>query len=597
MKREVKAPNGATIKAPEPPRSEIRQFGNAIEYMVDQMAQRWRTQIFKELNQDTIKKFSDAKQTGNFSKVFLTMAGRVRRKLLKQFDGERLDKMVDKYTGKVDKRNKAEFYRRASKSVGISREELEATEGLTFQINAYKAETQQWVKKMRDDTLQQWTSNTLRQMAEGKGLPEILKQFDGMVEQRRGHAKMVARTQIATFNSLTSKARAQNLGITKAIWKTAADERVRSSHASRDGKEFELSEGLYDSSDGKTLLPGTDYQCFPGSVKINHSSLCQKLYRRWYTGKLTEIVRDDGVVLSATPNHPIFTVDGFKPASLLNVGEHLLCTLDKGVNGVEFDSDDMIPTFEQFFSAVNLLGVEHGVAPASSGKFHGDVSDSDIDVIALDGLLMDQADTFVAQEFNKLNLAVPDKMIVLESFTCFGKGNLGTHGFGSPPDRVVSLLNLVRSRLLIHFGPLELFRFALGSWANSGIEKPLSNGPPVNAEMFGDSVFAMSALVHGLDFFDRQISFAKTGAGPNNLHANLFQLPRKGGLVDSDFGSGELDGKSNLYKTCRVVDKRTVDFSGHIYNLQSVSGDYIINTTAVSNCRCDYIMKIPEMDE
>ena len=261
MKREVKAPNGATIKAPEPPRSEIRQFGNAIEYMVDQMAQRWRNQILEELNQSTVKKFSDTKQTGNFSKVFLSMAGRVRRKLLKQFDGERLDKMVDEYIGKVDKRNKAEFYRRTEKSIGISREELEATEGLTFQINAFKAETQQWVKKMRDDTLQQWTSNTLRQMAEGKGLPEILKQFDGMVEQRRGHAKMVARTQIATFNSLTSKARAQNLGITKAIWKTAADERVRSSHASRDGKEFDLSEGLYDSSDGKTLLPGTDYQC------------------------------------------------------------------------------------------------------------------------------------------------------------------------------------------------------------------------------------------------------------------------------------------------------------------------------------------------
>jgi len=597
MKREVKAPNGATIKAPEPPRSEIRQFSNAIEYMVDQMAQRWRTQIFKELNQDTIEKFTDAKQTGNFSKVFLTMAGRVRRKLLKQFDGERLDKMVDKYTGKVDKRNKAEFYRRASKSVGISREELEATEGLTFQINAFKAETQQWVKKMRDDTLQMWTSNTLRQMAEGKGLPEILSQFDGMVEQRKGHAKMVARTQIATFNSLTSKARAQNLGITKARWVTSADERVRPSHSSRNGKEFELSEGLYDSMDGKTLLPGTDYQCFPGSVKINHSSLCQKLYRRWYTGELTEIVRDDGVVLSATPNHPIFTVDGFKPASLLNVGENLLCTLDKGVNGVEFDSDDMIPTFEQFFSAVDLLGIEHGIAPASSGKFHGDISDSDVDVIALDGLLMDQADTFVAQEFNKLNLTGPDNMIVLESFTCFGKGNFGTHGFGSPPDRVVSLLNLVRSRLLIHFGPLELFRFALGSWANSGFDKSCSNSSPAGVKMFGDSVFAMSALVHGLDFFDRQISFAKTGAGPNNLHANLFQLPRKGGLVDSDFGSGELDGKSNLYKTCRVVDKRTVDFSGHIYNLQSVSGDYIANTTAVSNCRCDYIMVIPEMED
>jgi len=261
MKREVKSPNGAKLKAPEPPKSEIRQFGNAIEYMVDQMAQRWRTQIFKELNQDTVSKFSDAQQTGNFAKIFLAMAARVQRKLLKQFDDKRIEDLAKKYTSNVDNRNKAEFYRRASEKIGISREELEATEGLTSQINAYKLETMQWVKKMRDDTLQQWTSNTLRQMAEGKGLPEILSEFDGMVEQRKGHAKMIARTQISTFNSLTSKARAQNLGITKAIWVTARDERTRASHASRDGKEFELSEGLYDSMDGKTLLPGTDYNC------------------------------------------------------------------------------------------------------------------------------------------------------------------------------------------------------------------------------------------------------------------------------------------------------------------------------------------------
>ena len=268
MKREVSAPKGATIKAPEPPKSEIRQFGNAIEYMVDQMAQRWRTQIFSELNQDTIAKFADAKQSGNFAKVFLTMAARVQRKLLKQFSTKRLDRMADKFTGQANKRNRSEFYRRASNAIGISREELEATEGLTFQINAFQAETQQWVKKLRDDTLQMWTSNTLRQMAEGKGLPEILSQFDGMVEKRKNHAKMVARTQIATFNSLTSKARAQNLGITKARWVTSADERVRACHQVRDGKEYLLSEGLYSSCDGKTLQAGTDYNCRCTAIMI-----------------------------------------------------------------------------------------------------------------------------------------------------------------------------------------------------------------------------------------------------------------------------------------------------------------------------------------
>jgi len=268
VKREVSAPKGATTKAPEPPKSEIRQFGNAIEYMVDQMAQRWRTQIFKELNQDTISKFSDAAQEGNFAKVFLAMAARVRRKLLKQFDDKRIEDLAKKYTSKVDNRNRAEFYRRAEEKIGISREELEATEGLTSQIKAYQLETMQWIKKMRDDTLQQWTSQTLRQMAEGKGLPEIMKQFDGMVEQRKGHAKMIARTQISTFNSLTSKARAQNLGITKAIWKTASDERVRTCHQARDGKEYLLSEGLYSSCDGKTLLPGTDYNCRCTAIMI-----------------------------------------------------------------------------------------------------------------------------------------------------------------------------------------------------------------------------------------------------------------------------------------------------------------------------------------
>lgn len=267
MKRNVTAPNGGEVKAPEPPKAEIREFGNAIEYMVDQMAKRWRNQVFDELNQSTVQKFSDsvttkdAKQVGNFANVYLKMAERVRRKLLKQFDDKRLEKLAKNYTGKVDRRNKAEFYRRMEKRVGISRQELEATEGLTFQINAYQLETYQWIRKMRDDTLQMWTSNTLRDMAEGKGLPEILSQFDDMVEKRKNHAKMVARTQISTFNSLTSKARARNLGIEKAVWVTSADERVRPCHQVRNGKEFDLAEGLYSSCDGKTLLPGVDYNC------------------------------------------------------------------------------------------------------------------------------------------------------------------------------------------------------------------------------------------------------------------------------------------------------------------------------------------------
>lgn len=258
MKREIVGKG--TVESPAPLKSVEREFAAAIQYMIDQMAQRYRSQIFNELNKSTVDKFEDA-QTGNFAAIFLKMAEKVRRKLTKQFDDGRLEKLAKTQTGKVDKRNKAEFYKRIEKRVGINREELEASEGLTSQINAFSLETFQWIKKIRDETMQDWTANTLRMMAEGNGLPEIMSQFDDMVEKRKGHAKMVARTQISTFNSLTSKARAQNLGIERAVWVTSKDERVRASHAARDGKEFDLSEGLYSALDGKTLIPGNFYNC------------------------------------------------------------------------------------------------------------------------------------------------------------------------------------------------------------------------------------------------------------------------------------------------------------------------------------------------
>ena len=270
MKRNVKAPKGAQIKAPEPPKTEIREFGEAIRYMIEQMETRWRNQVFEQLHQSTVKKFADA-QAGNFARVYLRLADKVRRKLLQQFDDKRLEDLAKKYTGKVNSRNKKEFYARATDIIGIGADELEATEGLTFQINAFQLETYQWLRKTRDDTMQMWTSQTLRDMAEGKTLPEILSKFDGMVEKRKGHAEMVARTQISTFNSLVSKTRARNLGIEKAIWVTSKDERVRGNPSGRypnakpshwwaDGREFDLSEGLTFPG-GQALLPGISPNC------------------------------------------------------------------------------------------------------------------------------------------------------------------------------------------------------------------------------------------------------------------------------------------------------------------------------------------------
>ena len=98
-------------------------------------------------------------------------------------------------------------------------------------------------------------------MTQGATMEQVMSEFDETASKRKDHAKFVARNQIANFNSMMSKVRAQNLGIEKAVWVTAGDERVRPCHRDRNGKEFDLKEGCFSKCDGKYLQAGTDFQC------------------------------------------------------------------------------------------------------------------------------------------------------------------------------------------------------------------------------------------------------------------------------------------------------------------------------------------------
>jgi len=212
------------------------------------------------VDRDRILSFEDA-QTGNFSSVLLRLSKAAAKKLLKQFSDDRIDTVTQKILGKLDKKSKEEFYKKVAGKTGINVADLIAKEGMKPTTNALMTETAQWVKTLRDDTFQKFTNNTLFGMSQGESLDTIVSQFDDVVTERKNHAKFLARNQVQNYNSVTTKIRAQNLGITKAIWETAGDERVRPSHEDREGKEFDLAEGLYSSVDGKYLLPGIDWNC------------------------------------------------------------------------------------------------------------------------------------------------------------------------------------------------------------------------------------------------------------------------------------------------------------------------------------------------
>ena len=278
MKRQITAARPTPIKAPKSPRGIENELASVIEFMVETMARRFQNQVLNQLQVRTVEKFADEApdaadletmdrykfadaQTGNFASILLRLSKAAGKSILKQFSNGRIDAITQAALGKLDKKSKEEFYKRVAAKTGINVTDLIAKEGMKSTTNALVAETSQWIKTLRDDTFQKFTNNTLFAMSQGESLDTIVSQFDDVVSERKNHAKFLARNQVQNYNSITTKIRAQNLGITKAVWETAGDERVRPSHEDREGKEFDLAEGLYSDIDGLYLLPGTDYNC------------------------------------------------------------------------------------------------------------------------------------------------------------------------------------------------------------------------------------------------------------------------------------------------------------------------------------------------
>lgn len=248
------------IKQPLSPRSQENELAGFLEFMVEQISTRFNSQVLGKLQKRTVDQFADA-QTGNYASVLLQLSKQLERKINKQFDDKRIQQMMANILRKTDSRQKKQLYGAVEKAIGISTKQLITNEGLAPMINALTLESAVWAQKLRDETLERMINDTLHGMATGMSLAELVDQFKDVEENRKGHARFLAHNTIQNYNALSGKLRAEKLGVTRGIWRTAHDESVRLSHKDRDGKEYDLKEGLYSALDKKHLIAGIDYGC------------------------------------------------------------------------------------------------------------------------------------------------------------------------------------------------------------------------------------------------------------------------------------------------------------------------------------------------
>lgn len=78
----------------------------------------------------------------------------------------------------------------------------------------------------------------------------IAAEIENSTKVAQSRAVLIARTEIAKANATLTQARAQSVGATHYIWRTAGDSDVRETHAELDGKVFAFDDPPYIDGEG-----------------------------------------------------------------------------------------------------------------------------------------------------------------------------------------------------------------------------------------------------------------------------------------------------------------------------------------------------------
>ena len=462
-------------------------------------------------------------------------------------------------------------------------------------VDALFAENVSLIKSIGREYLERVTGQVMRAVTGGSDLKTLAKELRQSYGISSRRAVTIARDQTNKATESISRANNLDAGIEYGEWiHIPGRKSSRKSHEAMHGKVFRLDKGclVEDPSDpdyGKYIMPGHPVNCFPAWSQVDGSPFPNKLFRHRFSGVLTKIVTENGTVLNATPNHPVLTSKGWKAASLVNDGDYLI--QKKGANRdirAELDADNRVSAIGDLFDAFDrALGCSR-IALSPASHFHGDMTDGEVDVVDVASLLTDDLITSVFECGEKFALSPSEVTDVVRLFSGLRPSDKFVMRLRNASDSVMSGFC---KRLSLFYRSLTHAQkcgfFAIADRYSSRLESS-SDGVARAAESLGDFQFGMACLIHGDDFFARNIEAITRSAMDGNLNASL---PK----IDADVLGAHADHLGDLDKRfatgyCfdRVVKVGVCEMVSHVFNLETVSGWYIANNVIVHNCNCSY---------
>jgi len=267
--------------------------------------------------------------------------------------------------------------------------------------------------------------------------------------------------------------------------------------------------------------------CVPGNTNVFSFANVEKAMKRWYDGELVTIRTSTGCELTASPNHPVFTLDGWMSIKSLVKGSNIVCCfLTEKMPFSNPNIDNSPSSIDKVFSSFSMqpqriVGLDM--------DFHGDGKASNVDVVFANSLLESTGDASTFHPtFEKGFSPTLSSARTLQSFGSFAKI---TGASFHPPNSTVGFV----SNELSVFG--------------GGISKSVAGSAAAisDSNVCIDESTSDCASVNIQSFCNRLLGFSR------------------GITVDN------------------IVDVKVQSFHGFLYNLETGNGWYIANDNNITN--------------
>lgn len=384
----------------------------------------------------------------------------------------------------------------------------------------------------------------------------------------------------------------------KKEWVTVGDSKVREAHAIADGQIVDVRSKFQ--VGGEMLRYPADWQngsawnvinCLHPSSVIDFASP-NKITRRWYVGKMISIKLASGNNITVTTNHPILGNNGFIKAQEIIKGQKIVSCNFLDIKSSNHNIKNRKPTIEQIFSSFGKSFVSVGGIDTIV-NFHGDISDKDVDIIGMDGCLLDAWETKFSDPFSKLIFSDSDECFIPISsystkFFILNRAKMFISKFLRFLMRPISLMF---SFIIRHVAPLKKFCFTSCSGRNIINSKDFINSGSCETSFFRNLIDRFSRI----KIINNTIKMFSVFSSKNNLTCFAFGSSN---VFNDDIDSSVCCVKQ-FFDFCEresidvcvsdVADITHFNYSGYVYNLEDNKSYYICNGIVNHNCRCTAI--------